>query len=98
MTAATITTSSVAAYVDYRTDYASVSYETSHTARPGHHRHPAAHEQLRPALRGAGFCDHPRWGAGVLGDNPTGQYGFIEHATGAPLTVQLADLLTEAAP
>jgi D-alanine-D-alanine ligase-like ATP-grasp enzyme len=26
--------------------------------------------------------------------NPTGQYGFIEHATGAPLTAQLADLLT----
>jgi hypothetical protein len=30
--------------------------------------------------------------------NPTGQYGFIEHATGAALTAQLADVLTGAAP
>lgn len=30
--------------------------------------------------------------------NPTGQYGFIEHATGAALTAQLADLLTGATP
>lgn len=26
--------------------------------------------------------------------NPTGQHGFIEHSTGAPLTAQLADLLS----
>ncbi|MDQ2880748.1 MAG: hypothetical protein M3Y48_05660 [Actinomycetota bacterium] len=30
--------------------------------------------------------------------NPAGQYGFIEQATGAPLTAQLADLLTGGAP
>ena len=29
--------------------------------------------------------------------NPTGQYGFVEDATGAPLTAQLADLFTGAA-
>jgi D-alanine-D-alanine ligase-like ATP-grasp enzyme len=34
----------------------------------------------------------------LLEINPTGQYGFIEHATGAPLSAQLADLLTGATP
>jgi hypothetical protein len=29
----------------------------------------------------------------LLEINPTGQYGFVENATGAPLTAQLADLL-----
>jgi hypothetical protein len=33
----------------------------------------------------------------LLEVNPTGQYGFIERATGVPLTAQLADLLTGAA-
>ncbi|MFI9811503.1 hypothetical protein [Saccharothrix variisporea] len=34
----------------------------------------------------------------LLEINPTGQYGFVEAATGAPVTAQLADLLTGAAP
>jgi hypothetical protein len=34
---------------------------------------------------------------GKLEVNPAGQYGYIEHHTGAPLTDQLADLLAGAA-
>ena len=33
----------------------------------------------------------------LLEINPTGQYGFVENATGVPLTAQLADLLVGAA-
>lgn len=33
----------------------------------------------------------------LLEINPTGQYGFVENATGAALTAQLADLLAGAA-
>ena len=44
------------------------------------------------------FVITPSGGWVFLEINPTGQYGFIEHATGAPLTAQLADLLAGVAP
>jgi len=94
VTAAAITAGSPAAYVDYRTDYASVSYEL--VTPP---------EQVTTGIRqlmvsfglvyGAlDFVLTPDGEWVFLEVNPRGQYGFIEHATGAPLTAQLADLLT----
>lgn len=98
ITAAAITAGSQQGYVDYRTDYDNLTYELVDPP-----------EQVTTGIRllmsGFGLIfgaldfvitPHGEWV--FLEINPTGQYGFIEHATGAPLSVQLADLLTGAAP
>lgn len=97
VTAAAITARSAAAYVDYRTDYASLSYELVVPPEP-------VAQGIRRLMDGFGlvygaldFVITPADEWVLLEINPTGQYGFIENATGAPLTAQLADLLTAGA-
>ncbi|MGH3825304.1 MAG: MvdC/MvdD family ATP grasp protein [Pseudonocardiaceae bacterium] len=96
LTAAVITAGNQQAYVDYRTDYDNLSYELVEPP-----------EQVTTGIRrlmvefglvfGAlDFVITPSEEWVLLEINPTGQYGFIERATGAPLTAQLADLLTRA--
>jgi ATP-grasp ribosomal peptide maturase len=98
ITAATISAGSPAAYVDYRTDYGSVSYDL--VTPP---------DQVTTGIRllmdsfglvyGAlDFVITPDDQWVFLEINPTGMFGFIENATHASLTARLADLLTEAAP
>jgi len=93
-TAASITAGSEAAYVDYRTDYASLSYEL---ITPPEH----VAEGILLLVDGfdltyaaLDFVITPTGEWVLLEINPTGQYGFVENATTAPLTAQLADLLT----
>jgi glutathione synthase/RimK-type ligase-like ATP-grasp enzyme len=98
ITAAEITAGSQQGYVDYRTDYDNLTYELVDPP-----------EQVTTGIRllmsGFGlifgaldFVITPDGEWVFLEINPTGQYGFIEHATGAPLSAQLADLLTGIAP
>jgi D-alanine-D-alanine ligase-like ATP-grasp enzyme len=96
ITAAAITAGSPAAYVDYRTDYASLSYEliTPPGSVTAGIRHLVSHFGL--AYAALDFVITPSGEWFMLELNPAGQYGFIEHATHAPLTAQLADLLTGA--
>jgi len=94
VTATAITAGSPAAYVDYRTDYTSVSYELvtpPEQVTTGIRRLMDSFSLVYGALD---FVITPDGEWVFLEINPTGQYGFIEHATGAPLTAQLADLLT----
>jgi glutathione synthase/RimK-type ligase-like ATP-grasp enzyme len=99
ITAAAITAAgSQRGYVDYRTDYANLTYELVDPPE-------RVTTGIRALMSGFGlvfgaldFVITPDGEWVFLEINPTGQYGFIEHATGAPLTAQLADLLTGAAP
>lgn len=95
VTAAAITAGSPAAYVDYRSDYASVSYELitpPEQVTTGIQRLVDSFGLVYGALD---FVITPdgEWVFLEFTDR-AGQYGFIEQATGAPLTAQLADLLT----
>lgn len=99
ITAAVITAGSWQGYVDYRTDYDNLTYELvdlPEQVTTGIQRLMSRFGLIFGALDFV-ITPHGEWV--FLEINPTGQYGFIEHATGAPLSAQLADLLTtEAAP
>jgi glutathione synthase/RimK-type ligase-like ATP-grasp enzyme len=96
VTTATITTDSAEAYVDYRRDYASLSYEL--VTPPA-----TVTDAVRELMAGLGlryaaldFVIAPDQEWVFLELNPAGQYGWIEDQTGASLTEHLADLLTGA--
>jgi ATP-grasp ribosomal peptide maturase len=98
ITAAAITAGSQQGYVDYRTDYDNLSYELVDPPEQ-------VSTGIRLLMSGLGlvfgaldFVITPDGEWVFLEINPTGQYGFIEHVTGASLTAQLAELLTGAAP
>ncbi|MBV9139724.1 MAG: ATP-grasp ribosomal peptide maturase [Pseudonocardiales bacterium] len=98
ITAAAITSGSQRGYVDYRTDYDNLRYELVDPPEQ-------VIAGIRLLMAGFGlafgaldFVITPSGGWVFLEINPTGQYGFIEHATGAPLTAQLADLLAGVTP
>lgn len=94
LTAAAITAGSEAAHVDYRTDYPSLSYELitpPDDVAKGIRRLMTAFGLVYAAWD---FVITPSGEWVMLEVNPAGQYGFIEHATGVPLTAHLADLLT----
>ncbi|MEU7524269.1 ATP-grasp ribosomal peptide maturase [Saccharothrix sp. NPDC042600] len=98
ITAAAITAHSPAARTDYRTDYRALSFDLVEAP-------PDVLTGIRELMKEFGllygaldFVITPSGDWVLLEINPTGQYGFIEGATGAPLTAQLADLLTGAAP
>ncbi|HEY4022795.1 MAG TPA: RimK domain-containing protein [Pseudonocardiaceae bacterium] len=97
ITAAAITAGSSTAYIDYRTDYASLSYELitppEHIARGIR----LLMDEFSLVYGALDFVITPSGEWILLELNPTGQYGFVETATGAPLTAQLAALLTGAA-
>jgi hypothetical protein len=97
VTAAAITAGSDRAYVDYRTDYSSLTYELVEPPSEvvaGVRALMASFELVYSALD---FVLTPDGEWVFLEVNPAGQYGYIEHHTGAPLTDQLADLLAGAA-
>ena len=98
ITAAAITAGSQHGYVDYRTDYDNLTYELVDPPE-------RVTTRIRALMSGFGlvfgaldFVITPGGEWVFLEINPSGQYGFIEHATGASLTSQLADLLTRAEP
>ncbi|QUQ66678.1 ATP-grasp ribosomal peptide maturase [Kutzneria sp. CA-103260] len=93
VTAAAITAGTAATHVDYRVDYSALSYALE-TPPPN----VVAGIRLLMAELGLvyGALDFVITPSGewvLLEINPTGQYGFVENATDAPLTAQLADLL-----
>jgi ATP-grasp ribosomal peptide maturase len=98
ITAAAITAGSRPGQVDYRTDYDSLTYELVDPPE-------RVTTGIRALMAGFGlvfgaldFVLTPDGEWVFLEINPTGQHGFIEYATGAPLTAQLADLLTGTTP
>ncbi|MGH3826661.1 MAG: ATP-grasp ribosomal peptide maturase [Pseudonocardiaceae bacterium] len=98
ITAAAITAGSPRGYVDYRTDYDNLSCELVDPPE-------RVITGIRLLMAGFGlvfgaldFVITPAGEWVFLEINPTGQYGFIEHATGAPLSAQLADLLAGTGP
>jgi ATP-grasp ribosomal peptide maturase len=93
VTAAAITARTAATHIDYRVDYSALSYEL--VAPPVD-----VVSAVRLLMTEFGliygaldFVITPSGEWVLLEINPTGQYGFVENATGIPLTAQLADLL-----
>lgn len=95
LTTVAIHADSTAAHVDWRTDYDHLRYEL--TTPPEHVARGI--QQLMHALGlrfGAlDFVIRPDGEWVFLEINPTGQYGWLEHHTGAPITDHIADLLTK---
>ncbi|WP_370948320.1 ATP-grasp ribosomal peptide maturase [Amycolatopsis sp. cg5] len=98
VTAAAIHAHTDAAHVDWRTGYASNTYELIEAPT-------GVVEAVRRLMTELGLVygaldfvigPHGEWT--FLEINAGGQYGWIESATGAPLTDQLADLLTRGLP
>jgi ATP-grasp ribosomal peptide maturase len=97
ITGALIHAHSSAAYVDFRSDYNSLTYELVDVPTP-------VLQGIRHLMRRFGlvygaldFVVTPSGDWVFLEINPAGLYGWIEDHTGAPLTAQLADLLTKGA-
>jgi len=94
ITAAAIRAGSPESYIDFRSDYANLSYELIEppTDVVDSVRNLMVDMDL---LYGAlDFVVQPDGSWTFLEINAGGQFGFIEDETGAPLTAQLADLLT----
>jgi glutathione synthase/RimK-type ligase-like ATP-grasp enzyme len=84
---------SAASTVDFRADYAALTYEQIELP-------PAVAEGIAQFMRVTGleygafdFVVSPEGSFTFLECNPGGQYGWLEYRTGAPLTRTLADLL-----
>lgn len=95
LTAVAIHARSDAARIDWRTDYDHLDYEL--TTIP-----PETAAAIQRLMRSLGlnfgaldFVVQPDGEWVFLEVNPTGQYGWLEHHTKAPITDQLADLLTK---
>ncbi|MBE1574517.1 ATP-grasp ribosomal peptide maturase [Amycolatopsis roodepoortensis] len=98
ITAASIHTRSATAYIDWRTDYDSLDYSLIEPP-------PDVVDGVRRLMTSMGlvygsldFVVHPDGAWTFLEINAGGQYGWLEDATGAPLTDQLADLLAGGQP
>jgi ATP-grasp ribosomal peptide maturase len=93
--AVAIHSDSAAGHLDFRNDYDSLRYELVDV--PDDTRVQVTRYMERFGLRYGALdfvVDHDgRWW--FLECNPGGQYGWLENATGAPITATLADLLTE---
>jgi len=87
------------AQVDFRLDYRNLRYdfiEVPHEIAEGVHRLMVELELMFAAID---FVVDPDGHWVFIGDvKPCGQYGWLETATGVPLTDHLADLLTEGIP
>lgn len=95
LTAAAITAHSPEATVDFRADYDQLTYELiepPEAVAAGVRRLMARMGLVYGAID---FVVTPEGEWVFLEINAGGQYGWIEHRTGAPLTEQLADLLTK---
>jgi ATP-grasp ribosomal peptide maturase len=98
VTAAEITAHSAAGYVDYRADYPALSYRLIAPREDVVTGIRQLMHQLGLLYAALDFVITPDGDWVFLEINPSGQYGWIEAATGAPLTSQLADLLSGATP
>ncbi|HWE87881.1 MAG TPA: ATP-grasp ribosomal peptide maturase [Pseudonocardiaceae bacterium] len=93
ITSTTIHAGSTESYVDFRTDYDANTYcliDTPGDVADGVRRFMSSAGLLYAAFD---FVVMPEGQWVFLEANAGGQYGFVEHRTGAPLTAQLADLL-----
>lgn len=97
ITAAAITAGSTASYVDYRTDYPSLSYDLIEPPAQVIAGIRRLLDDLGLVYGALDFVITPESDWVFLEINPGGQFGFVEQATGSPLTEQLADLLMTAA-
>ncbi|WP_190812667.1 ATP-grasp ribosomal peptide maturase [Saccharopolyspora pogona] len=98
MTVVAIHAGNAASYVDWRSDYDALTYdviEPPAAVSKGIHSLMRAFGLVYGALD---FVVTPSGEWVFLEINPGGQYGWIEAATGVPLTSVLADLLTEGRP
>jgi ATP-grasp ribosomal peptide maturase len=93
ITAVTITAGTAAAHVDYRVDYSALSYALVNPPMEVVSATRLLMAELGLVYGALDFVITPSGEWVLLEVNPTGQYGFVENATGAPLTAQLADLL-----
>jgi hypothetical protein len=95
ITAAAIRAGSPESHIDFRSDYANLSYELIDPPTDvvdGVRQLMAAMDLVYGALD---FVVGPNGAWTFLEINAGGQFGFIEDETGAPLTAQLADLLAK---
>jgi ATP-grasp ribosomal peptide maturase len=95
ITAAAIRADSPESYIDFRSDYDNLSYELIDPPADvvdGVRQLMSAMDVIYGALD---FVVQPNGNWTFLEINAGGQFGFIEDETDAPLTAQLADLLTK---
>ena len=97
VTAAAITAGTAATHVDYRVDYSALSYALVTPPAEVVSAVRLLMAEFGLVCAALDFVVTPSGEWVLLEINPTGQYGFVENATGAPLTAQLADLLAGAA-
>lgn len=91
----TITADSPDAYVDWRADFTALRYsliDTPSEVEKGLRRYMACLGLIYAAVDFAIDTDG-RWC--FLESNSSGQYGWLEVQTGAPITTALTDLLTQ---
>lgn len=96
ITAAAIRAGSAEGYVDFRADYDTLAYELIEPPAEVSHGIRRLMAELGLVYGALDFVlekDTSQWV--FLEINAGGQFGFIEDATGAPLTAQLADLLAK---
>lgn len=99
ITAVAIHAGSSQAYVDFRADYGHVDYELIDTPEGVSQGVRRLMTELGLRYGALDFVierDTSQWV--FLEINAGGQFGFLEDATGAPLTAQLADLLAQGTP
>ncbi|MGQ0837730.1 ATP-grasp ribosomal peptide maturase [Actinokineospora sp.] len=93
--AAAIRTTSAAGYLDWRSDYDSLTYELIDTPEDVAHGVRRLMATMDLAYGALDFVVQPDGAWTFLEINAGGQYGWIEDETGAPLTDQLAHLLAK---
>ncbi|WP_019809053.1 ATP-grasp ribosomal peptide maturase [Saccharomonospora halophila] len=93
LTAFTIHAGSAASQVDWRADYAHLSYDTCDTPEDVASGITKLMRTLGLLYGALDFVVSPEGEWTFLEVNAGGQYGWLEHHTGAPLTARLADLL-----
>ncbi|MGH3516060.1 MAG: ATP-grasp ribosomal peptide maturase [Haloechinothrix sp.] len=92
--AAIIHAGSDAAYLDWRSDYRSLSYEPADTPVNIASATAAYLRRFRLAFGAFDFVVTPDDEWVLLECNPNGQWGWIEHEAGLPIGAAIADLLT----
>ncbi|MGH3931108.1 MAG: MvdC/MvdD family ATP grasp protein [Pseudonocardiaceae bacterium] len=98
LTAVKITSGSAASYIDWRSDYAALSYELIEPPDHVAHGIRALMHSFDLVYAALDFIVTPDDEWVFLEINAGGQYGWLEARTGVPLTGYLADVLTEGKP
>jgi hypothetical protein len=92
--AVAIHTDSGNAYIDWRSDYSSLRYESIDTPDDVHDAVIALLNRLGLPFGAFDFVVTPEGEWVFLEVNPNGQWGWIEDRTGLPITSAMVDLLT----